>query len=116
MGRKRSSRSTLAITSTEMKLMAAAIIGLSVGCRLFSPLAFLPSAARTGQGIPAKGGTPCPPPAYFRMARKPLATTKSAVPTSAKTAIHMVACPVKVRAKNRALTPSASVMFWTRMV
>ena len=52
---------------------------------------------------------------YFFAALRPLATTMRAVPTSANTAIHMVACPLKVRAKNSAFTPRASAMFCIRM-
>ena len=48
---------------------------------------------------------------YFFMARSPFATTRSEVPTSANTAIHMVALPVKVRTKKRALMPRARAMF-----
>ena len=53
--------------------------------------------------------------AYFRMALSPLATTTRAAPTSAKTAIHMVAIPMKVRAKNTAFTVRAKAIFCTKM-
>ena len=42
--------------------------------------------------------------------------TMRLVPTSAKTAIHMVAYPVKARTKNTALTAKAKEMFSITMV
>ena len=47
----------------------------------------------------------------FPAALRPLPTTTRAVPTSANTAIHMVAHPAKAMAKNSAFTPRASAMF-----
>ena len=49
--------------------------------------------------------------ALVRNSRRPLNTTSRLAPISANTAIHIVACPIKVRVMKTALIPSASEMF-----
>lgn len=56
------------------------------------------------------------PVSHLRSRRKPLLTTSRLAPTSANTAIHIVPNPISVSVRNTALTPSASVMFCTRML
>src|SRR5690606_5945270 len=46
-----------------------------------------------------------------RSKRKLFSTTSKLAPTSANTAIHMVACPVRAITRNTALIPKARLMF-----